>query len=182
MEIPSSVIDIFSRVYGNQQDLLATVLTHSEAVAGLALDIARRKNLNVDLDFVKEAALLHDVGVIRCHAPSILCMGELPYICHGIEGRKILEQEGMPRHALVCERHTGSGLTVEDIIAQNLPLPHRDMCPQSPEEKLICYADKFFSKSGELTRQKPLEKVIAQMEKLGQGPLRRFLELNNMFQ
>jgi len=33
------------------------------------------------------------------------------------------------------------------IIQGKLPLPERDMIPQSLEEQLICYADKFYSKS-----------------------------------
>ncbi len=59
----------------------------------------------------------------------------------------MLEAEGLPRHALVCERHTGAGLTVDDIISQRLPLPLRDMTPQTLEERLICYADKFYPRA-----------------------------------
>ncbi len=84
--------------------------------------------------------MLHDIGVVRCNAPSIHCLGELPYICHGVAGREMLDNLGLHRHALVCERHTGSGLTVEDIIRQRLPLPHREMLPITTEEKfhLLC--------------------------------------------
>ena len=93
----------------------------------------------------------------------------------------MLSELGLERHALVCERHTGSGLTIDDIVRQNLPLPHRDMCPRSIEEKAICYADKFFSKSGVLTEEKPLDKVMRQMEKFGPDSLRRFLDLHLIF-
>lgn len=41
----------------------------------------------------------------------------------------------------------GMGISAQDIEAQNLPLPKRDMTPVSIEEKIICFADKFFSKS-----------------------------------
>ncbi|MDE6444610.1 MAG: HDIG domain-containing protein [Muribaculaceae bacterium] len=175
------VKNLFDLYYSNDRELLATVLTHSECVAGKALDIARAKNLDVDLDFVRDAAMLHDIGVVRCDAPSILCRGELPYICHGVEGRKMLDKAGLPRHALVCERHTGSGLTVDDIRRQALPLPLRDLCPVSLEEKLICYADKFFSKSGNLTQEKDLGKVIRQMEAFGTDSLQRFMALHALF-
>ena len=38
--------------------------------------------------------------------------------------------------------------TAEEIISQHLPIsPPRDLLPESVEEKLVCYADKFFSKS-----------------------------------
>lgn len=175
------VRDIFSRWYSPDDPLLPTVLTHSGCVAELALEIADDKDLDVDRQFVCDAAMLHDIGVIACDAPAIHCHGSLPYICHGVEGRRLLEMAGLPRHALVCERHTGSGLTVQDIVRQNLPLPHRDMCPVSLEEKLICYADKFFSKSGRLSERKPLEKVIRQMETFGEDSLRRFLDLHALF-
>jgi uncharacterized protein len=95
-------------------------------------------------------------------------------------GRRILENEGMPRYAMVCEHHTGSGLTVEDIKAQNLPLPLRDMTPTTTEERLICYADKFFSKSGDVEREKPFEEVCASMARHGEDSLRRFLELDGI--
>lgn len=125
--------------------------------------------------------MLHDIGIFRCNAPDICCTGPLPYICHGVEGRKILEAEGLPRHALVCERHTGAGLTVADIESQHLPLPRRDMTPQSLEEKLICYADKFFSKSGDITAEKPLDKVRRSMERHGRDTLERFDRLHELF-
>ena len=173
--------NIFSIFYGGNEKLLETVLTHSECVARKALRCAENRSLEVDTDFVYEAAMLHDVGVVRCDAPSIFCYGTRPYICHGIEGREMLDKLGLPRHALVCERHTGSGLSREDIIRQNLPLPHRDMLPISMEEKLICYADKFFSKSGNLTEEKPLEKVTRQMAAFGEDSLARFLQLHQMF-
>ena len=171
---------IIDKYYVNDSRLRAILMTHSRLVADKALEIGRRLE-GVDLEFVEEAAMLHDIGIIRCDAPEICCHGDLPYICHGIEGRKILESEGLPRHALVCERHTGSGLTVDDIITQHLPLPHRDMTPQSIEEKLICYADKFFSKSGDITKEKPIEKVIKSMERHGQNTLLRFMALHKLF-
>lgn len=162
-------------------ELLRILLGHSEAVCDKALSIIDKKRLDMDREFVREAAMLHDIGVVRVNAPSISCFGTEPYICHGIEGRKILEQEGLPRHALVCERHTGSGLSAKQIAEQNLPLPHRDMLPQTEEEKLICYADKFFSKSRSLTEEKPVEKIMAQMRAHGEEAYKRFMEMHDLF-
>lgn len=176
-----NISDIFNSYYKNNPELLATVMLHSECVARKALGCLHLKGIEADEKFVREAAMLHDIGVVRCNAPSIFCYGNQPYICHGVEGREILENEGLPRHALVCERHTGSGLTIDDIVSQNLPLPHRDMTPRSIEEKVICYADKFFSKSGELTEEKSIEKVINQMSSFGEESLNRFLNLHSIF-
>lgn len=176
-----NITEIFNRYYFDNPGLLSTVTIHSECVARKALGCLRSKGIDADYGFVWEAAMLHDIGVVGCDAPGIQCFGTLPYICHGVEGRKMLDAEGLPRHALVCERHTGSGLTVDDIISQNLPLPRRDMTPLSIEEKAICYADKFFSKSGDLAKEKELAKVIRQMESFGKESLQRFIALHEMF-
>ncbi len=174
-------ISIIDKYYEPGTPLYETLIVHSAKVRDKALECIRRRDLQVDTDFVVSAAMLHDIGIFRCDAPDIYCCGTLPYICHGIEGRKILEAEGLPQHALVCERHTGSGLSREDIIRQNLPLPHHDMLPVSLEEKLICYADKFFSKSGDIREEKSLDRVIRSMERHGEDTLHRFLQLHEMF-
>lgn len=174
-------IKILEKYYTRGSELYNLLIAHSQQVANFALEIAHRNpQLNIDCDFVFEAAMLHDIGVFKTHAPSIHCVGDMPYICHGIIGRGILEAEGLPRHALVCEHHTGSGLTIDEIIAQELPLPHRDMFPTTIEEKLVCYADKFFSKS-RIAPAKPLEKVQADMARFGEASLNRFNELTALF-
>jgi hypothetical protein len=65
-------------------------------------------------------------------------------------GRELLDAQGYHRHALVCERHTGVGISLEEIKAENLPLPHRNMQPMSIEEKdyLFCRLFLFKDKSG----------------------------------
>lgn len=173
--------DIIARYYKDNSRLREILVTHSRLVADKALRCVEARGLDVDREFVEEAAMLHDIGIFMCDAPDICCHGSLPYICHGVEGRRILEAEGLLRHALVCERHTGSGLTIADIEAQNLPLPHRDMTPRTTEERLICYADKFFSKSGDITREKSLERVVASMARHGRDTLDRFLSLHREF-
>lgn len=172
---------LIEKYYDPASALYRILTVHSAKVRDKALECISRRGLQIDKDFVSEAAMLHDIGVYKCNAPDIYCIGELPYICHGIEGRKILEAEGFPRHALVCERHTGSGLSAEDIISQKLPLPHRDMLPISIEEKLICYADKFFSKSGNIEKEKTLDNVIASMSRHGESTFSRFMELHELF-
>lgn len=161
--------------------LYEILLGHSTAVADKALAIIDRKNLQIDKDFVYQAAMLHDIGVVRVDAPSIACYGSEPYICHGVCGRQILEAEGLEPYALVCERHTGSGITREQILNEKLPLPPREMIPLSLEEKIICYADKFFSKSRTLTQEKPVEKIFDQMKAFGYGAFERFVELHMLF-
>lgn len=172
---------IYGLWYEGGSPLWELLRTHSELVARKALECADRHGLPVDREFVEEAALLHDIGIVRTHAPGILCNGTEPYICHGVIGREMLDGLGLHRHALVCERHTGSGLTVKDIEEQHLPLPHRDMTPQTLEEQLICYADKFYSKSGDFYREKPLERVLRSLEKHGLDTVARFQAMHQKF-
>lgn len=172
---------IIDKYYQNQSRLREILITHSRLVADKALKCAAVRNLAIDREFVEEAAMLHDIGIFLCDAPGILCFGDKPYICHGVEGSKLLQEEGLTRHALVCERHTGAGLTIEDIKRQQLPLPLRDMTPVSLEEKLVCYADKFYSKSGNLEEEKSIEKVMASMARHGEDTLNRFLALHALF-
>lgn len=173
---------MFQRFYPEEPRLRELLFTHSRCVADLALEICDiHPELQADRKFVEEAAMLHDIGISSCDAPGIFCFGELPYICHGVEGARMLAEEGMFRHARVCERHTGSGITAEEILEQALPLPPRDMLPQTIEEKIICYADKFYSKNpNHLTERKPLDKVMAEMERHGADSLTRFQELHNL--
>lgn len=172
---------VFNKYYQPGTPLYNSVWSHSRLVADKALQLAQaHPELEIDRDFVYEAAMIHDIGVFLTDAPSIYCTGDQPYICHGVLGAELMRANGYPRHALVCERHTGTGLTVADIIAQNLPLPHRDMCPVSLEEKLICFADKFYSKSNP-DREKPLDKVRKSVARYGEDSLRRFEEMAALF-
>ncbi|MDE8698292.1 phosphohydrolase, partial [Bacteroides cellulosilyticus] len=97
----------------------------------------------LDKDFLYEAGMLHDIGIFLTNAPGIFCFGDQPYVCHVYLVADLMRQEGYPRHALVCERHTGAGLSLDDIISQKLPVPHRDMLPVSLEEQVVCFADNF---------------------------------------
>ena len=93
----------------------------------------------------------------------------------------MLDRLGLFRHAMVCERHTGAGLSLNDIVSQQLPLPHRDMLPLSIEEKLVCYADKFFSKTHLGEPPKTMERVREQMQRFGDGSLARFNQMADLF-
>jgi uncharacterized protein len=150
-------------------------IRHARAVARKALEVALRAGrLGPDPVFLEEAAMLHDIGIFLTHAPHIGCHGERPYICHGYLGRELLEKEGLPRHALVCERHVGVGLTAEDIRSGGLPLPEREMTPESIEERIVCFADKFFSKDLDPLAEKPLPAVRASIARYGADKLRVF--------
>ena len=85
--------------------------------------------------------MLHDIGIIKTRAPAIGCTGDSPYICHGYLGREMLDRFGLdPSYGLVAERHTGAGITLDNILAADLPLPPKGYGPphQRGENYLLC--------------------------------------------
>lgn len=174
-------IKIIDKYYPEDGELKHILIVHSQSVMLKALQTARLKPLlNINEIFVREAAMVHDIGIVRCNAPSIFCFGQEPYICHGRIGAEMMRAEGYPDHARVCECHTGAGLTKEEIVSQHLPLPIQDFLPETIEEKLICYADKFYSKT-HLDCERTVEQVIHSLEKFGTGSVMRFNEWHRLF-
>lgn len=169
-----NALALIDKYYPEENELKHILLTHSRSVADKALALAcLHPELKLDLQFIEEAALLHDIGIFLTDADGIHCYGSHPYICHGYLGADLVRKEGYPRHALVCERHTGAGLSLKAIEERNLPIPHREMVPVSLEEQLICFADKFYSKT-KLDKEKSLEKARKSIERHGEEGLERF--------
>ena len=175
---PLAIID---KYYPVDNELKYILLRHSRQVADKALAMARNHpELKLDLQFIEEAAMVHDIGIFKTDAIDLLCFGDYPYICHGYLGADLMREEGFPRHALVCERHTGAGLSLEDILTQGLPIPHRDMLPISLEEKIVCFSDKFFSKT-KLYKEKSIDKARKSVVKHGEAGGARFDEWCKIF-
>lgn len=183
-------VEILHHFIDPNEALYQVVYLHSRAVADFALRIAdRHPQWAVDRALLEEAALLHDVGVVRVDAPSIHCFGSEPYIRHGVLGAAMLRELAsdavrleedavrlsarLEACARVCERHTGTGLTIRAIEEGGLPLPKQDLSPQTLEEELICFADKFFSKT-HLHQERTPQQARAKLEKFGQESLDRF--------
>lgn len=160
-------LSIINKYYPDDDDLRQLLLKHSRQVADRCLQIARKhKELPIDVQFLEEAAMLHDIGICRCDAPSIHCHGKEPYIKHGPIGADMLRAEGFPRHARVAERHTGTGLP--------------DYEPETLEEQIVCYADKFYSKSSPDHVRSVLE-TAQSLEKFGHEGVRKFLSWSERF-
>ncbi len=173
---------IINKYYKEDTPLFDLLVYHSEKVRDKALNIIEKHpELEADVKFVSEAALLHDIGIFMCKAPKIFCNGDHHYIEHGYLGADILRFEGLPKHALVCERHTGTGLSLDRIIENKLPLPHRDMLPVSIEEEIICYADKFYSKSRP-DRELTVNEIIESISRYGNEGVSIFKKWHNSFQ
>lgn len=182
---PSTSMDylqLIDKYYAQSPLLKELLLTHSRQVADRALRIVdAHPELGADRSFVEEAAMLHDIGIIYCDAPRIHCLGSHQYIEHGYLGAELLRNEGFPRHAEVAERHTGTGLTLEQVLQNNWSIPHQDYCPRTIEEEIICYADKFYSKS-HIGEEVPYARVRQSIWYYGSDSVQRFDKWRKRFE
>ena len=180
---------IIDHYYKEDTPLRHILLLHSRQVADRALLICdRHPEFGLDREFVEAAAMLHDIGIVRCNAPSIHCHGTEPYIRHGLLGAEMLRQFGQDTgrddvepFARVCERHTGAGIAKDEIVEQGLPLPQRDFTPETLAEKVICYADKFYSKSRP-DHEKTIDEAMRSLSKFGDAGVGRFKKWVEMFE
>ena len=184
----AEAVTILRAFYPEENPFWQLLLKHSTQVRDKALAILAASHGAVEADarLVAKGAMLHDIGIGRCRAPGILCYGAEDYMAHGVVGAGML-REYAAEHAVdleacarICERHTGSGLTAEEVRAEKLPIPVRDYLPVTPAERLVCLADKFYSKSGAMA-EKSLERLRSEMARFGEAPLRRLDEMIGEF-
>jgi len=179
-------LDVLEKFYDRRSKAFEILVEHGRQVAQKALGAAEKVvHLQPDLNFIKKAAMLHDIGILYTESPGFGCHGKYPYICHGFLGKELLDGIGLPEYGLICERHVGVGISLADIQHFNLPLPERDMLPISIEEQIICYADKFFSKNTNGQRKnstKSIEQIAESLQPYGQDKVERFQKWVQMFE
>ena len=182
-KVPDEAIMIINKHYPSDSIAYKIYFTHVVKVTELAIKIVTHNpQLKLNLNYIIKASMLHDIGIIKTNAPEIGCFGKFPYIAHTYKGREMLEEEGLIDVAPICERHVGTGLSKQDIIDSGFELPRRNMIPITPEEKLICYADKFYSKSVKhLTIPKSPYRIRKKILKYGEDKLEKFEEFVNLF-
>lgn len=166
---------LIDKYYPKDRPIRNILTTHSSLVRDKALRIAQlHPELKADTSILEAGAMLHDIGIIMTKAPGIDCHGSHPYIMHGVLGYELLKENGFHHIAKIAERHTGAGLSSGEILEQGLPLPLRDMLPITIEEQIIAFADKFFSKGHDLTREKTIHEIKMDMQGYGQQQVIRF--------
>ena len=110
------------------------VINHIEMVTKKALKIGRNlkeKGFNVDLELLEVGSYLHDIGRSVTHG-----------VGHAVESVRILKGLGFSEPVIkLVERHVGAGITAEE--AGRLGLPKKNYIPETLEEKILSYADKF---------------------------------------
>lgn len=177
-----TALEIICKYYPDDNDLRRLLIHHGRQVADRALRVADlHPELYLDREFLVHASLLHDIGIYQTDAPGIFCYGQYPYLMHGCIGATIMRREGDKRTARVCERHTGTGISAATVSVQCLPLPPGDYVPETLEEQVICYADKFFSKSHP-EHERTIEEVVRSLSKYGVGSIVRFREWVERFE
>ncbi len=156
------------------------VYPHCLIVCGIAEHLHARSGADLDIELVRAGSLLHDVGVYRLYDET----GKLDhadYIRHGVLGHGLLLEEGFPEE--ICRfasRHTGVGLTREDVLRQELPLPPADYVAETGEETLVMYADKFHTKTAPpafLTA----DAYAASLRRFGEDKVAAFKSMRSIF-
>ncbi|MCQ2972686.1 MAG: TIGR00295 family protein [archaeon] len=149
------------------------VIKHSIAVYKKAMEISTNFN-EVNLDLVRQGALLHDVGRSVTHG-----------IEHAVEGAKIAKRYGYPIEVQnIIERHIGAGISLEE--SKELPIPTKSYIPQTLEEKIVVHSDNllhgdkpvdidFVAKKWEKRMENPKEN-IERLKKLNKELIEDFEE------
>ncbi len=196
MLLPMDYLALLHRYYPEDNALRRMLLHHSRQVCARALKIVERHpELGANRNLVEAGAMLHDIGIFLTDAPGIHCHGTAHYILHGSLGAQLLrnEAEQLKKEkqqeelhfyealARICERHTGTGLTRQTIIERGLPDPQQDLLPETIEEQIICYADKFYSKS-HLERERTIPQTLQSLEKFGDEGVEKFRHWTELFE
>ena len=172
---------IIQKYYPEDNELRHILLVHSRSVADKALAIAdRHPELSLDKQFLEEAAMLHvSVLSVVMHLVYSVLVTSLTSVM-GVSVLKCYVPRASLTMLVSVNDIRGRGLLRSQIIAQQLPLPVQDFLPETMEEKVICYADKFFSKT-HLDKEKTVEQAIASLSKFGEEGVERFREWVKMF-
>ena len=201
MLLPMDYLALLHRYYPEDNALRRMLLHHSRQVCARALQIVERHpELGANRNLVETGAMLHDIGIFLTDAPGIHCHGTAHYILHGSLGAQLLrnEAEQLKKEkqqaiqlqeelhfyealARICERHTGTGLTRQTIIERGLPDPQQDLLPETIEEQIMCYADKFYSKS-HLERERTIPQTLHSLEKFGDEGVEKFRHWTELFE
>ncbi|HBJ77223.1 MAG TPA: phosphohydrolase [Porphyromonadaceae bacterium] len=174
-------LSLIEKYYDKDSVAYPILVAHSKEVCEKAMEILKNHpELNANAELVHDGAMLHDIGILHTNAHKIGCYGKEHYIMHAFRGAEMLRREGLEKLALIAERHTGTGITKEEIIRRKLPIPIKDMIPVSIEEEIVCFADKFFSKV-HIGTPYTKEVAIQKLEPYGREGVERFLNWCSRF-
>jgi uncharacterized protein len=164
--------------YAPNEDAFKKVFSHCQIVAEIAMELLKAKPMpDIDVEFVKTACLIHDIGVYELFDGDSLRKDD--YILHGIKGQRILHDEGFDEALCrIASHHTGVGIDKRHIIEHNLDMPHEDFHAETPEERLVMYADKFHSKTPRFNKSETYARFVS---RYGEGKAEEFKKLIDEF-
>ncbi len=173
--------EIIDDFYIDNKQAKEILLKHSFHVADKALEINLKKSLNLDERYIFEASLLHDIGMIKTNAPNLCCFGDKPYLWHGVLGAEMLNGTKYEKYQDICKDHFGVGLNKQEVI--NLQIGTEAMEPTTIEEKLIAYADNFFSKKyiEKIDVELSLDDIVNNLNRFGADKVEKFWEFYKIF-
>ena len=131
MKLPSEAEAIELLKKYNDDKHVENLIRHSKAVSAFAEDIAKKltkKGHNIDIEAVKIAGFVHDVGKSTRPGPA-----------HSLASGEILRKEGFPELASIVEKH---GLSKE--CAEEEGKSGEEFIAKTLEEKVLCFADAHF--------------------------------------
>jgi uncharacterized protein len=147
-----------------QSGCLNNVIKHCEAVAEIAVEIAKaceEKGLEVDLALVETGALLHDIGRAKTHS-----------VHHAVIGADIAKSLSLPDPViLIIKRHVGGGIVARE--ARKLGWPRDIYVPQTLEEKIVSYADKLIEGSKRVSIERTIENLSRELPPSAIARIRR---------
>ena len=175
-------IQLLDKYYKDYAKLKEVLLAHGKSIYEMSKEISSlHPEYHINLPFMYEASYLHDIGIYKTNVNKIGCFGTEVYLMHGIIGGEIMRKEGYLDLAHACERHTGSGLDSNDLKKIGYEPPEKRIyIPQTIEEKLLCYCDKFFSKS-DVTIKFTKQDILTKRSKYGDNVLQRMNDLFTLF-
>jgi len=131
------------------------IIEHCKAVSALAVQIAKackKKGLNVNIKLVQVGALLHDIGRSKTHS-----------VDHVVVGAEIARSLNLPKSVVsIIERHAGGGITINE--ARRLGWPVKSYLPQTPEEKIVTYADKLIEGPRRVRIERTIKKLSMELD------------------
>lgn len=135
--------------YAPNELVFDLVYMHCRIVCEIAEWCVEQKGLVVDIELLRAACLLHDIGTYVLYDAEGHVENRRLYPLHAIIGAKIIADEGFDERIVnAIETHILLGLSKEEITqpGSKFILPAKDYTPQTIEAELLCYADRFHSK------------------------------------
>ncbi len=159
-------IDHLLKKYSANDKKLELIRTHGLIVEQIAMEVVSRQQLKVDMDLLRSACRIHDIG-------SFLLMDENGdididyYQLHGLIGSKILEEEGVDIR--ICKMIETHQFTIQDKETRSrikARSPQKTYAPATIEADLLSFADRFHSKRPVFNSLEFLNKQLKSAEEL----------------